>query len=150
EVADDQPVGRGAAASQRLGLRVGAVAELGGGGQYPAAGVVRHAGLPVQREAHRGHRDAGQPGYVPDPRRLPPSALLTRHGLAYGYDALLPPDRSGGTSLSAHPNHPVAPPARGAMRLSSCPLTDVRRPRAGNLPYVLASHHSDLSSQDWH
>ena len=91
EVADDQAVGGGAAAAQRLGLRVGAVAELGGGGQDPAAGVVRHAGLPVQREAHRGHRDAGQTGHVPDPRRLPPSALLTRHGLAYGYDALLPP-----------------------------------------------------------
>src|SRR5437773_7618886 len=51
----------------------------------------------------RSRLSAPPPG--PDPRRLPPSALLTRHGLAYGYDALLPPDRSGGTSLRAHPSH---------------------------------------------
>src|SRR6185312_7501026 len=75
-------------------------------GQDPLAGVVRHTRLPVQREAHRGHRDPSQPGHVPDSRRLRRSALLTRHGLAYGFDALLPPDRSGGTSLSAHPRHP--------------------------------------------
>src|SRR4029077_11439218 len=34
--------------------------------------------------------------------------------------------------------------------LSSCSPTDARPLRAGNLPFVLASHHSDLSSQDRH
>src|SRR6185437_8481794 len=84
------------------------------GGEDALAGIVGHTRLPVEREAHRGHGDAGQPGHVPDPRRLPFSALLTRHGLAYGYDALLPLDRSGGTSLSAHPSHlPGGRPVRG-------------------------------------
>src|SRR5207248_1160452 len=116
--------------------RVGPVSELGRGGQDPLAGLVRHARLPVQREAHRGHRDPSQPGHVPDSRRLPLSALLTRHGLAYGYDALLPPDRSGGTSLSAHPSHTPGPrpePGRGyhvAIKLftNRCPAATSWQP----------------------
>src|SRR5579863_7267835 len=54
EVADDQAVARGPPPAQRLGLRVGPVVDFRRGGQDPAAGILRHAWLAVQREAHRG------------------------------------------------------------------------------------------------
>ena len=54
EVADDQAVSGGAAAPQRLGLGVGTVPKLGRGRQDPPAGILRHPGLAVESEAHRG------------------------------------------------------------------------------------------------
>ena len=78
------------APAQGLGLRVGPVAELRRGGQDPVAGLLRDARLAIERETHRGDRDAGLPGHVTDSGRLLRFALLTRHGLTRAGDALLP------------------------------------------------------------
>ena len=66
EVADHQPVGRAASCSQRLGLRVSAISQLPGRRDDTDAGNRRHARLPVERQARRGDRHIGQPGYIPD------------------------------------------------------------------------------------
>src|ERR1017187_5703957 len=64
-----------------LRLRVGVVAELLGRRDDPSPGLLRHTGLPVEREACRRDRYPGKPGDVAkaDWPRWP--AAVCRHGL---------------------------------------------------------------------
>ena len=79
EVADHEAVGGGAPPPQRLGLRVGAVAEPFGRGQDAVPGRLGHARLAVDGQAGRGEGDADSLGDIPDADRPAGRVTVRRH-----------------------------------------------------------------------
>ena len=67
EAADDHADALGGAAAQRAGDRIGAEAELLGGGLHPRLRLRRHLEA-AQRIRHRGRREARVLGQLPDRR----------------------------------------------------------------------------------
>src|SRR6266568_1357012 len=132
EVPDHEAVRGGAPPAQRLGLRVGPVAELLRGGQDALSGVLGHSGLAVQREAGRGHRDASQPGHLTNPARLLWPAVVTRHvvpGLGARCSA------PGGGALACARTADGSRPGDMAARQACCLTTRASTPAVwGNPP----------------